>query len=95
MIPDPVIRQNDIAEPVLRHDAIGRPGRLILSRNTRQDHACLQGSSVILRAIGLICRGHRAVALENLALRQQPPADLRNVRWISHCRDLVQLPVAA
>jgi hypothetical protein len=26
---------------------------------------------VFLRAIGLICRGHRAVALENLALRQQ------------------------
>jgi len=25
-----------------------------------------------------------------------PPADLRNVRWVSsHCRDLVQLPVAA
>lgn len=27
--------------------------------------------AVRLRAIGLICRGHRAVALENLALRQQ------------------------
>jgi putative transposase len=26
---------------------------------------------VILRTMGLICRGHRAVALENLALRQQ------------------------
>ena len=26
---------------------------------------------VLLRAIGLICRGHQAVALENLALRQQ------------------------
>ncbi len=24
-----------------------------------------------------------------------PPADLRNVRWVSHCRDLVQLPIAA
>jgi hypothetical protein len=23
------------------------------------------------------------------------PADLNNVRWVSHCRDLVQLPVAA
>ena len=23
------------------------------------------------------------------------PADLSNVRWVSHCRDLVQLPVAA
>ena len=26
---------------------------------------------VLLRLIGLFCRGHRAVALENLALRQQ------------------------
>src|SRR5215831_6085374 len=26
---------------------------------------------VLLRAIGLICRGHRTVALENLTLRQQ------------------------
>ena len=26
---------------------------------------------VLLRSIGLLCRGHRAVALENLALRQQ------------------------
>jgi len=24
-----------------------------------------------------------------------PPADLHHVRWVSHCRDLVQLPVAA
>jgi len=23
------------------------------------------------------------------------PADLHHVRWVSHCRDLVQLPVAA
>jgi hypothetical protein len=23
------------------------------------------------------------------------PADLNRVRWVSHCRDLVQLPVAA
>jgi hypothetical protein len=26
---------------------------------------------VLLRSIGLLCRGHRAVALENLALPQQ------------------------
>jgi hypothetical protein len=26
---------------------------------------------MLLRTIGLICRGHRAIALENLALRQQ------------------------
>jgi transposase InsO family protein len=24
-----------------------------------------------------------------------PVVDLRHVRWVSHCRDLVQLPVAA
>jgi len=35
---------------------------------------------VILRSIGLICRGHRAVALENLALRQQVAALTRTVR---------------
>jgi hypothetical protein len=23
------------------------------------------------------------------------PADLNHVRWVSHCRDLVQLPIAA
>ena len=27
--------------------------------------------------------------------RTLPPADLNDVRWISHCHDLVQLPVAA
>ena len=35
---------------------------------------------VLLRSIGLICRGHRAVALENLALRQQVAALTRTVR---------------
>jgi putative transposase len=34
---------------------------------------------VLLRSIGLICRGHRAVALENLALRQQLAALTRTV----------------
>src|SRR5215207_2360836 len=29
---------------------------------------------VLLRSVGLICRGHRAVALENRALRQQVAA---------------------
>jgi putative transposase len=33
---------------------------------------------VFLRAIGLVCRGHRAVALENLALRQQLAALTRS-----------------
>jgi len=31
----------------------------------------LTALAALLRAIGLACRGHRAVALENLALRQQ------------------------
>jgi putative transposase len=31
----------------------------------------LRALVVLLRSIGLLCRGHRAVALENLALRQQ------------------------
>jgi putative transposase len=35
---------------------------------------------VLLRAIGLICRGHRAVALENLALRQQLAALTRTCK---------------
>ena len=35
---------------------------------------------VFVRTIGLICCGHRAVALENLALRQQLAALKRNVR---------------
>jgi hypothetical protein len=35
---------------------------------------------VLLRSIGLICRGHRAVALENLALRQQVAALTRTVK---------------
>jgi putative transposase len=35
---------------------------------------------VLLRSIGLIYRGHRAVALENLALRQQLTALTRTVK---------------
>jgi putative transposase len=35
---------------------------------------------VLLRSIGLLCRGYRAVALENLALRQQLAALTRTVK---------------
>jgi hypothetical protein len=35
---------------------------------------------VLLRSIGLICGGHRAVALENLALRQQLATLTRTVK---------------
>ena len=40
---------------------------------------------VLLRSIGLICRGHHAVALENLALRQQLAA-LKRTRTRPHLR---------
>ena len=35
---------------------------------------------VVLRTIGLVCRGHRAIALENLALRQQLAVLRRTVK---------------
>src|SRR5258707_9440465 len=35
---------------------------------------------VFLRTLGLLCRGHRAIALENLALRQQLSVLRRRVR---------------
>jgi putative transposase len=35
---------------------------------------------VLLRTLGLLCSGHRAVALENVALRQQLRVLRRNVR---------------
>ena len=35
---------------------------------------------VVLRSIGLICRGHWAVALENIALRQQLAALTRTTK---------------
>jgi hypothetical protein len=35
---------------------------------------------VLLRSIGLICCGHRAIALENLALRQQNMAYYHGAR---------------
>jgi hypothetical protein len=40
----------------------------------------LTGLMVLLRSIGMICRGHEAVALENLALRQQIAALTRTVK---------------
>jgi hypothetical protein len=40
----------------------------------------LRALVVLIRSIGLICCGHRAVALENLALRQQLAALTRTVK---------------
>ena len=37
---------------------------------------------VILRLLGLLCRWHRAVALENLALRQQLAALMRTPKCL-------------
>jgi hypothetical protein len=47
--------------------------------NGTRSHASLAGNTPLT-----VARGHAVVV-----------ADLNNVRWISHCRDLVQLPVAA
>jgi transposase InsO family protein len=47
--------------------------------NATRSHASLAGDTPLTFALG------HAVA----------PADLNHVRWVSHCRDLVQLPVAA
>ncbi len=49
------------------------------SYNAARSHASLQGHTP-----STFAGGHRVAA-----------ADLNNVRWVSHCRDLVQLPVAA
>jgi hypothetical protein len=42
---------------------------------------------VFLRTMGLICRGHRAVALENLALLEWSPLSFVRVRSHSRSRD--------
>ena len=47
--------------------------------NAARCHASLEGHTPLTFA-----SGHTAV-----------PADLNHVRWVSHCRGLVQLPVAA
>ena len=47
--------------------------------NAARSHASLNGRTPLT-----VASGHTVA-----------PADLHNVRWISHCRDLVQLPVAA
>jgi hypothetical protein len=48
--------------------------------NVARSHASLDGHTPLTFA-----GGHPVVA----------PADLNHVRWVSHCRDLVQLPTAA
>ena len=47
--------------------------------NGARSHASLKGHTPLTFAGGQVV----------------PRAELNNVRWVSHCRDLVQLPVAA
>jgi len=47
--------------------------------NAARSHASLEGHTPLTFAVGHVV----------------PRAELNNVRWVSHCRDLVQLPVAA
>ena len=57
----PVVRQN-LGASCCPVDCAGHSG---------QDHAVLELMLLLLRAIGLACRGHHDVVLENLALRHQ------------------------
>ena len=52
---------------------------LLLTLNEVRSHASLKGHTPLTFADG------------HMVAR----AELNNVRWVSHCRDLVQLPVAA
>jgi hypothetical protein len=52
---------------------------LFLVRSTRGS-CMLTALMVVLRSIGLICGGHRAIVLENLALRQQLAVLTRTVK---------------
>ena len=65
--------------PGLRRRCVA-PGAWRLAYYTEvRSHASLKGHTPLTFA-----SGHRAAR-----------AELNNVRWVSHCRDLVQLPVAA
>src|SRR3984893_13692854 len=55
-----------------------------LVRSTRGSRM-LTALMVLLRSIGLICGGHRAAVLENLALRQQLGVLPRTVKRPQHC----------
>src|ERR1700681_213363 len=70
---------------VVRHNRIGLPCWLIQLVHFATSSRMLPAFIVLLRAIGLICCGHRAVALENLALRQQLAA-LTRTGTRSHLR---------
>jgi putative transposase len=56
---------------VLRHNVIGQVPSVDSVGEYATGYGMLTALVVLLRSIGLMCRGHRAVALENLALRQQ------------------------
>ena len=61
------------------HDLERKLADFQASYNAARSHASLEGHTPLTFA-----RGHTVVG-----------AELNNVRWVSHCRDLVQLPVAA
>src|SRR5262249_4977722 len=61
--------QPDRGSPTVDPDVQSTPGSCMLTALV-----------VLLRAIGLMCRGHRAVALESLALRQQVAALTRTCK---------------
>ena len=60
-------------------DLEGKLADLQAYYNAARSHASLEGHTPLTFA-----GGHTVAA-----------GDLNNVRWVSHCRDLVQLPVAA
>jgi hypothetical protein len=44
---------------------------LTFPRDARQDRRVLEAIFVLIRAFALACRGHRAIILENIAIRHQ------------------------
>jgi putative transposase len=61
------------------HDLERKLAEFQVYYNAARSHSSLDGRTPLTFA-----GGHTAA-----------PADLSHVRWVSHCRDLVQLPVAA
>ena len=60
----------------------------VIAEETSPFRRCVSAAVQVSMTIGhapLTLAGEHVVA----------PADLNNVRWVSHCRDLVRLPVAA
>ena len=71
----------------------------VLFWNTRDARARLGRKLAEFQAYYNAARGHASLEghtpLTFISGRTVAPADLSHVRWVFHCRDLVQLPVAA